>query len=142
MLLISVCFYLQIVNKLPYNLKFLNYIFLEQNEQSNVFDGIPVTKRPKKKIPKILDGTFYTLDAEIGLDGKISAKCNECKEIRKGNISSTGNFKSHYKKHPERLAKLEEYLKQEDNCHGVDLDRSKQPRMEDILTPVSEEKVI
>lgn len=91
-----------------------------------------------------MDGTFYTLDCDIGSDGKISAKCNECKEIRKGNISSTGNFKSHYKKHPELLLKLEEYLKQDDSClmDVVDENKSKQMRIADMLTPVSEEKVI
>lgn len=101
-------------------------------------------KRTKKRIPKILDGTFYTLDCDVGSDGKISAKCNECNEIRKGNISSTGNFKSHYKKHPERLLKLEEYLKQDDTSltDFLDENKSKQPRIADMLTPVSEEKVI
>lgn len=40
------------------------------------------------------------------------AKCMHCDEIKKGDISSTGNFKSHYKlKHSKQVKALEEYLK-------------------------------
>lgn len=66
-----------------------------------------------KKKPKILDGTFYKIVSDH--DGKIVAECIECKEVRKGSDSSTGNFKSHYKsKHKERANDLEKYLKEID----------------------------
>ncbi|XP_055308709.1 uncharacterized protein LOC129572718 [Sitodiplosis mosellana] len=60
-----------------------------------------------------------------------------------GNVTSTGNFKSHYKKHPEKLLHLEQYLKQEDNNDNDNIDgnKSKQPRIADMLAPVSDEKI-
>lgn len=68
----------------------------------------PPVKR--KKFPKIFDGTFYTIEKVI-VD-KIEARCMECSEVRKGDISSTGNFKNHYKsKHPDGFKALEQYLK-------------------------------
>lgn len=64
----------------------------------------------KTKMPKIFDGTFYTVE-KVTME-KIEARCIECSEVRKGDITSTGNFKNHYKsKHPGRLKVLEEYLK-------------------------------
>lgn len=86
-----------------------------------------------------MDGAYYVLETNI--DGKISAKCQECGEIRKGSISSTGNFKNHYKKHPSRFKALEEYLKQEDTIVN-DNDNARQLKIADILLPVSQEKVM
>lgn len=63
-----------------------------------------------KTPPKILDGTFYTIE-QID-NGKIVARCAECGEQKKGNIFSTGNFINHYKsKHEPRVKELEDFLK-------------------------------
>lgn len=65
----------------------------------------PAKKR--KKNPSILNGKFYTIVSE-NYTG-IEAKCTLCGEIKKGHISSTGNFISHYKlKHPYEHGKMKE----------------------------------
>lgn len=79
--------------------------------------------KKEKKIPKILDGKFYTITANN--DGKIDAKCNECGEIKKGHLGSTGNFKSHYKKHKNRIDDLDKYLKEVIVTHLDDADQIK-----------------
>lgn len=66
-------------------------------------------KRLKVSIPKILDGQFF--DIISNENGKVVAKCKECGESKKGHLSTTGNFKSHYRmKHPVSLSKLTDYL--------------------------------
>lgn len=107
--------------------------------------NVPPAKK-QKKIPKILDGVYYVIESCD--NEKISAKCQQCGDIRKGSLTSTGNFKSHYKKHPKELKQLEEYLKQGHNTEtneSAEPNRSVQPRIEDILAklaPVAEEKVL
>lgn len=62
-----------------------------------------------KTIPKILNGKYYSIQKNE--DGNIEAMCNNCDEVKKGNISSTGNFRTHIKKkHPSLLSQLDEYL--------------------------------
>lgn len=57
-----------------------------------------------------MDGTFFTIQEND--DGKITARCTECDELKKGNIFSTGNYINHYKtKHSARVKSMEEYLK-------------------------------
>lgn len=59
--------------------------------------------------PRILDGLFYSILVQKG--DNVEARCNDCNEVKKGNINSTGNFLSHFKKkHAERLDKLNEHL--------------------------------
>lgn len=73
----------------------------------------PTDHAPAKKKPKILDGTFYKIVTDDG--GRIVAQCSECKELKKGTDTSTGNFKSHYKtKHKDRAKDMEHYLKEID----------------------------
>lgn len=63
-------------------------------------------------MPKILDGTFYTFIKDV--DGVIYARCNECDEVKKGAISSTGNYKTHYKsRHKSKFPDLEAYLEKD-----------------------------
>lgn len=80
-----------------------NKIIFHNAEESHP----PPAKR--KKTPKMLDGTFYTIHAEK--DNKVEAKCMLCGHIVKGNLGSTGNFKSHFsRKHKDRASDLEDYL--------------------------------
>lgn len=67
-------------------------------------------KRAKTSVPRILDGKYFTIDS---IDkGKVVAKCTKCGETKRGHLTSTGNFKSHYKiKHFSDNNKLSEYLK-------------------------------
>lgn len=101
-------------------------------------------KKKTKKVPKVLDGTYYTIESNI--DGKIDAKCTECGKILKGDLGSTGNYKSHYLRlHKAAFKQLEEYLTEEastlenENCVPKN---SKQPGIRDMLAPVSDEKVL
>lgn len=90
-------------------------------------------------MPKIFDGTFYSIEKRI--NEKIDARCLECSDVRKGSITSTGNFKNHYKTmHCGRFEALEEYLKSS-NTQNVTT-KVRQPTMPQIFTPtVSPEKV-
>lgn len=64
----------------------------------------------KSSVPRILDGIFFSIVSND--NGNIVARCVNCYENRKGNLKSTGNFKSHYRlKHSNLIGKLEEYLK-------------------------------
>lgn len=80
----------------------MKFFFLEAT--SNV--SIPAKR---KKLPEILDGKFYTV--VLNNNGKIVAKCVDCGDIKKGDLSSTGNFESHYKTHPHKSKQLDNYLK-------------------------------
>lgn len=122
----------------------MNFVCPDQNDQAG--NEVPVVKK-KKKIPRILDGTFYVVEQHQE-NGQIKAKCQECGDIRKGNITSTGNFKTHYKTHPEKLKDLEEYLKQDASTASATGDQnvtsfhSKQPRIDHAWAPVSQDKVM
>lgn len=94
-------------------------------------------KKPKK-FPKILDGLFYEFVSR-GVGDAIDVKCTECGEIRKGVISSTGNYKSHYAlKHPIRFKELENYLSSRGTPDAANL---KQPGIRDALSPLTAEQV-
>lgn len=63
-----------------------------------------------KQYPKIFDGKYYEIQKDV--DGCIEAVCTTCKEVKKGNYLSTGNFFSHYKlKHHSKLQELKAYTK-------------------------------
>lgn len=75
-------------------------------------DGETEAPPPKKakKVPKIFDGKFFTITKQS--DEQIDAKCSACEEVKRGKISSTGNFLTHFKlKHTDQFDKLKEYLK-------------------------------
>lgn len=89
-----------------------------------------------------MDGTFYKIIKRE--NDKIDAQCEECGEIKRGNIQSTGNFKSHYKKHGTRKKELDEYLKQQNMVQAenhIEGKSSRQPSIRETLPPVSEDKV-
>lgn len=104
----------------------------------------PLPKRMKKACPKLLDGHFFTLETNIeseNFDGKIIAKCNECKETKKGLISSTGNFLSHYRtKHKDRVPEMEEYLKKQTDTILTTVNR--QPGIIESLKPKCTDKLV
>lgn len=83
---------------------------IDRENDENEENIPPTSKRAKTKTPRILDGTFYSIKSVD--KGIVCAHCLECGELRKGNISSTGNFISHYKlKHKEKVHILSAYLK-------------------------------
>lgn len=57
-------------------------------------------RKCKKKPARIFDGKFFTVVKSER--GNIVATCTICGEMKKGNLSSTGNFKSHFKKNMQR----------------------------------------
>lgn len=86
-----------------------------------------------------MDGTFYAIVADN--DGRIVAECTECKELRKGSDSSTGNFKSHYKaKHKDRAKDLENYLKEADSATNI-ISGPRQQKLEQVVSSSSSENV-
>lgn len=73
-------------------------------------------KRIKSSVPLILDGRFFEIVSND--DGKIRAKCTECSEMKKGHMSSSANFKSHYRLvHPNTFPKSNDYLEKKTNEH-------------------------
>lgn len=96
----------------------------------------PQAKRPKKT-PKILDGTFFSIRKRDG--DSIEATCCECSEMKKGTVSSTGNFLSHYKsKHGSRHNELKEYLRKS-NADKPKIDR--QPTISESIQNTSGDTV-
>lgn len=91
-----------------------------------------------------MDGIYYVIQKND--DGKIEAKCQDCGDIRKGSLSSTGNFKSHYsKKHPSAFKEMEEYLKRDEPDECVEKANITQPSLNDMLSklnPIPEGKVV
>lgn len=85
-----------------------SHLDLNDNEEEQRPSPPPAKKQ--KKNPKILDGTFYTIQSDIG--GDIKAMCTECLVIKSGTCSTTGNFRSHYRRvHPEKFQELDQYTK-------------------------------
>lgn len=62
-------------------------------------------------VPRLLDGKYYEI---IKRDNtKIEALCKTCNKVRKGFLTSTGNFMEHLRKsHPELVVEAELYKKQ------------------------------
>lgn len=88
-------------------------------------------------------GVLASVDVKdniVNLDGKIEAKCVECGQMKKGTITSTGNFKSHYKMHPLKSKMLAKYLKGTDD-DIIDVSKLTTSTMRDFLSAISESKV-
>lgn len=67
-------------------------------------------KIKRTELPRIFDGMYYHEISEHPND-KIWAKCTNCDKIVKGNKTSTGNFKNHYRtNHPTLTKELDSYL--------------------------------
>lgn len=88
------------------------FLILENPVSSNLQNESVQNAKKTRKTPKILNGTYFEIESSVGVDGNLLAKCTICNEVKKGNISSTGNFLKHFQtKHPLRLAELKLYLK-------------------------------
>lgn len=81
----------------------------------------PLSKKQRTNIPRILDGTFYTI-CETTTDEKVDAKCTECLRIIKGNFRSTGNFLNHYRtKHSVSMKNVEEHINRTERTDRIQL---------------------
>lgn len=110
----------------------MNNIFLADENSE------PDAKKPKKP-SKILDGTFFTIEKRNG--DAIEASCCQCKELKKGNINSTGNFICHYKtKHADQLDELKTYLKKSSETQ-VTKKNNRQPSISDSFQNTSGDTV-
>lgn len=116
-------------------------VILFSEESSPVVEPPP---KKAKKIPKILDGKYYTIISNDESTNKVTATCVDCGELKKGCLSSTENFKSHFeKRHKARFKLLEEYLNAESNDITDNKNtKSAQPSIRDSLAPVPVEKVL
>lgn len=102
----------------------------ETAEQQN-----PQKKRRLTKIPRLLQSNYFTIESNV--NGKVIVKCLTCGEVRKGDISSTGNFLSHIKrKHPTLMPNVTAFLN--DESHG---ELKRQNTITAHLEPVSKEEV-
>lgn len=62
----------------------------------------------KKRIPKILDGKYFTVVRERGKN--LDAVCMTCKKECSGSYNGTRNFADHYSRvHPEKYDELVSY---------------------------------
>lgn len=96
-----------------------------------------IAKRMKTTIPRIFDGKYFSILSND--HGKISARCNECAETKKGHITSTGNFKIHYKmRHPAIASKLDEYLQNKTDVPS----KLQQPTLKNFTSNINTETVI
>lgn len=82
---------------------------VEPDAITNIDAAASSSEVKEKKVPKLLDGKFYQIKSREG--NKVVVVCTACNENIKGNLSSTGNFKSHYtRKHVSKIKELEDYL--------------------------------
>lgn len=97
-----------------------------------------VVSKPKraKVIPRILDGTYFRI--ETNEDGRICARCTICDHQTKGQLTSTGNFLTHYKnRHGSLMETVKIYLKGNNNSKPNEV----QPLIQPFLQPLQAEKV-
>lgn len=93
-------------------------------------------KRSKISVPRILDGKFFLILKNV--DGKIEAMCTQCKESRKGQLTSSRNFKNHYRnKHASIVSVLEDYLKNQSIEHTF----ARQSSLTEFTTSMNSDKV-
>lgn len=92
-------------------------------------------KKPKTTIPKIFDGKYYEhLTEALDIDGNINPKCLTCNNNIKGNLSTTGNYYTHYRlKHPSLHPKLKLHSKTKN-----DKKESKQPTIKEAIAQTSD----
>lgn len=109
---------------------------------SNTIELPDIERQPKKSkhdteklLPKILDGNFFSVTKRTE-DGKVETVCNQCGKIRKGSVTSTGNFISHYRtSHSEQMKDLEAYLK--GSPQSNEADNNKRPPRQTLLTDIN-----
>lgn len=98
-------------------------------------------KKQKLSLPRILDGNFFSVVSHV--EGKIDARCTECEKPIKGHITSTGNFKNHYRiKHASIMTSLEDYLKDRSDDVSVNGIKSRQSTISEFSSNANIEKVI
>lgn len=108
----------------------------DENIDRNNLEENSVGAKRSKTIPRILDGTFFSIVSNN--EGKIEAECTQCKEIRKGILSTTGNFKSHYRnKHSSMVSALESYL----NGQTIDQKSGRQTTLTEFKSAMNPQKV-
>lgn len=109
-------------------------------DTSNENEAPPQKKA--KKVPKILDGTYFSITSRND-DDHVEARCSECDEVKKGKLSSTGNYITHYRlKHKEKVEKLMQYLKKSIEEFGLnDTKTVKQAPINEILQNTSTDSV-
>lgn len=119
------------------NRRFVGFLF-QRFWLISIADTQQIAKKPKKELPKIFDGKYFVVEATNDNTGNIEARCTMCNEAKKGNISSTGNFLSHYKKkHEHELKDVQQYLK-DGKLHSQ---TSKQPAITEVINPVTDSVV-
>lgn len=99
------------------------------------------TKKRKlqTKIPRLLQSNYFTIESNV--DGKVAVKCLTCGEVRKGDVSSTGNFLSHLKrKHPTLMPNVTAFLNDE-SVSGQNVSGPKRNTIISHLEPVSKDEV-
>lgn len=110
------------------------------DSSSNGNEQLPPAKK-LKKVPKIFDGKFFTITRETS--EQIDARCSACEEVKKGKITSTGNFLTHYRlKHQEEFKNLKEYLKSSQNEKQPNESKAvKQPTITESFHSISTDSV-
>lgn len=97
----------------------------------------PAKKARYEKLPRLLDGKYFEITKREGT--KIEAVCTACKKLRKGNLTSTGNFMDHLRKsHPELVTEAESYKKS--GVKNVINDKT-QKTIQDMLKKFTHEEV-
>lgn len=113
------------------------------SESIDVLDENDQQEGKKSKtatIPRILDGKYFTIVSNV--DSKIEAKCTQCHKKIKGQISSTGNFKLHYRTvHNSTLSTLENYLKNKGDEVG-EKNTGRQSSMAQFASNLNPDKVL
>lgn len=114
-------------------------LFTETDSNRSLAHQPPAKKARIESVPRILDGKFYTIESNV--DEKITAKCIQCGEIKKGNRTSTGNFINHYRsRHSDSVKQLDEYL--QGNSTGIKQSTLTQMTLPRISATVSKEAVM
>lgn len=107
------------------------------DDNTNVGDSGSVPKRKKVSVPRILDGKYFTIISND--DGIIIARCETCLEARRGNLLSTGNYRSHYRLlHNELYQQLDDYLRGK----GEETSKTQQPTLESFIQRPKPDMVI
>lgn len=101
----------------------INVDEIENDSETDENDREPSLKRRKCdedkefRLPRILDNPLFfeviELTEVVGKpkERKALVRCTECSELKKGVTSSTGNFRSHYRRaHPNQFEKLKAYV--------------------------------
>lgn len=95
-------------------------------------------KKQKFCVPKIFYGKYFSIISND--EGKIEARCIECREVKKGHVTSTGNFKNHYRsRHMTLVSEMESYLKSKgDETTGS---QTRQPTLAEFSSIVNPQQV-